>query len=240
MNRKCIECAVFLQVTTEQNGETSVRFGTGFFVLCNAGRRDRVLVVTNRHVLEGFTRLELRFVTPEPVLDPSDPFSAISIEQSEVLYYGHVDDSVDLAAIAIDGIIDRITTNAPMFYRDRVLQASDILSGQDVNALEPLEKIFIVSCTNHLQEFGIASPFLKTGILSTYPAYNAGLLLLDIPCFSGYSGSPVFHEGTGQLIGIVKSGVGIKYSGTEISAHQAIAVKASLLPGLFLPFKDQK
>jgi len=138
--------------------------------------------------------------------------------------FEHPDPSVDLCAIYI-GLafeqLERASGQFPWFY---MLAPDNIASEAFMRDLVPFESVRMVGYPNGLWDTANNAPIVRRGALATNPLLNyrgRPEFVVDIACFGGSSGSPVFIADAGSYAlrsGVVAMGerlalLGILYAG---------------------------
>jgi hypothetical protein len=176
------------------NGNTSI--GTSFYVnVTESAEKNFPVLVTNRHVVSGFTSVELSFSTsPDPRLaTPIDKKSIFFNKLNEVVFY-HPDDSVDLALILLGPILNSdanhgATINLTPIPLDKFVSADlerDMSFAEDVLVIGYPQGIW--DSTRNL-------PIVRKGITASPSMIDyeeTSRFLIDCSIFPGSSGSPVF------------------------------------------------
>ncbi|PWJ79784.1 trypsin-like peptidase [Pseudaminobacter salicylatoxidans] len=222
--------------------------GTGFFYIVNLENgRSSALLVTNRHVFEGCDRIDVTLPIRDENGEPSRTFHTWQLEfQGNPI--GHPDPTIDLAVISITDL-HRQTAGAKElpFY---ITLSRDIIPSVEAWAeFDAIEEVTMVGCPNGLFDEANNLPIIRRGITATHPAKNyqgRDEFMVDLACFPGSSGSPVFLYSTGAnfdratggyalgnirllLMGILYAGPTINQRGEIVLARQpAVSVAAMM------------
>ena len=218
------------KVETSLNGRP-VQTGTGFFYVVHLAEdrtREVHLLVTNKHVLEGADRINLKLHQNDGKGSPveNSEFIDISLELNKEIVIHSPDSEVDLCAVAMGHALSTMhSLGKPIFYV--ALDKSVIPpSNEEWKKFDAIEKITMVGCPNGLFDAANNMPIARSGSTATdiarrYQGKND--FLIDLACFPGSSGSPVFvYDLNGGLdrgsttfeLGRIKSAfVGVLYAG---------------------------
>lgn len=168
--------------------------GTGF-VLAEELPQGGValLVVTNKHVVEGAAHVTMHFLAAttesQPILGQEHALSSPA-EQ----FVGHPDPDIDVAMLGIGGAVQQLADNGtPAFFRS---VATNMCATKDVlEEYEPIEPVTFIGYPNGLYDSASLLPIVRQGHAAT--ALNVDYegkptFLIDASVFPGSSGSPVF------------------------------------------------
>ena len=195
----------FMAISTVQlisTVSTGTYFGTGFFYLVphpTDHRRRQIVIMTNKHVLEGKDNLILMC----PVSDNGKPspgnYETFTIPQPYSIAYKHPSNDVDLCAIPMTEKLE----SAKARGRD-ILYApytSNLLADDKCyDDLRQLDTAVMIGYPSALSDNINHQPIFRTGTFATNPSLDfqgRREFVLDIPNYGGSSGSPVvlFDEG---------------------------------------------
>lgn len=197
----------------------SIGVGTGFhFRLDLEDGRQIPLIVTNRHVVEGSTRVtsQIHFANDSGL--PSKEIASIIPTDGGNPWFFHDDPSVDLAAISIAPILKGVDAiKRGLYYKSLTL---DLIPTQEeldsMNAVESISMVgYPIGLWDHVNNF----PILRRGTTASHPSVDfcgrpEGAL--DIATFPGSSGSPVFVLDQGvfqESPNVIKAGGRLKWLG---------------------------
>lgn len=178
--------------------------GTGFFFMFRIkdGRGMRVLaLVTNKHVVLGFTGTTLMFTVAENGL-PTDKKVEFRTGEGTNLWYPHPDPEVDLCALPIRPIINQCRKQgvelfiAPM---DHSLVADDGF----LQNVTQLDDVAMIGYPDGIWDVVNNQPIFRKGVFATRPsrAYNGKReFVIDMPVYGGSSGSPVLIASDGPWV----------------------------------------
>ena len=191
-----------LQVLMFDKGNTLKGTATGFiFGFCENDEATAPILalVTNRHVVSNCEYISVIFTlaTKDNEPDVGRTIQATISTRSAVY---HPNPNVDLAAIPLGPCINALfQSNCPIFFRH--ISISHIPSVQDWKEFDAIEPVIMLGYPRGLRDQTNNLPIFRRGITATHPAYDFqgnAEFLVDMPCFEGCSGSPVFilEEGT--------------------------------------------
>lgn len=208
------ECLLFttLRIETRKGGKPH-GFGTGFFYHFTAGEEkdDFVVVVTNKHVIEGAD--EGSFFVHEPhetdYKQPSGKFFKVKITDFQDVWIDHPDDTIDLCAMPFRAI-EILSNRAGKKIYWQLLRDSNIYSESDLEGLSAVEDVLMVGYPIGLLDTKHNLPILRKGTTATHPSIDfqgKPNMLVDMACWPGSSGSPVVILDEGLYL---KKGEGLK------------------------------
>ncbi|BCM19193.1 S1 family peptidase [Mesorhizobium sp. J8] len=216
------------------SGPRPLQTGTGFFYVVHLAQdrtRDVHLLVTNKHVMEGADRIGLTFHKNggdgSPVNDGE--FFNVFMNIGEGSVIAHPNPDIDLCAIAMGQTLNMMRLSGrPLFYV--ALEKAAIPTDEIWAKFDVIEKITMIGCPNGLFDTANNMPIARSGSTATditKKYQGKSEFLIDLACFPGSSGSPVFvYDPNGGLdrgsatleIGRVKLWfVGILYAGPTIN-----------------------
>jgi hypothetical protein len=199
-----------VRIETDQNA-----VGTGFYFCFEEESKLIPCVVTNKHVLEKAEHLLLNNNRQCIIPNWNIP---------------HPDSNVDLAIIPI-ALYSSSFDREPNF-----LTMKNILFPQDMKNLMPIEDIIMIGYPNGLWDDYNNLPLVRKGITATpyvVDYQNKKEFLIDMACFPGSSGSPIFlvNEGgfstsSGFIVGNRFHFLGILHAGPVFNATGTIEQKS--------------
>ncbi len=238
-----------VKITMMVNGRP-VETGTGFFWNA-APKPDQVVlcIVTNKHVIAGADAVVLRFhlAKDETIAEPSGRFSdyIVAIDHQDVV--GHPDVNVELCAFGIAGVTpDLAGKGETLFYRS--LAAVNVPTQADWSNFDAIEDVLMIGCPNGIVDEANNRPIVRRGITATQMSqrYNGKPeFMVDMACFPGSSGSPVFLNQLGYIdratnnymmdarrffiVGVLYAGPLINNQGTITFGHAPSIQVASMM-----------
>ncbi len=181
-----------LKLTTyTQNNKAA--FGTGFLMAFAAKDSTTIpAIITNKHVVESAD--EIRFRMSEMTNGmPSDQLINFSVLLNRNVVH-HPDESVDLCAIMIGPTLNNFSaTGRELFFRFLSLEL--IPEEEDWDQFDSIEDIIMIGCPNGICDEVNNTPISRRGITATplHRRFNGvNEFLIDMACFPGSSGSPIF------------------------------------------------
>lgn len=216
-------------------------YGTGFYFNLDVGVGRAPLLITNKHVIEGADALLIR--VHEANADRSGPSGVshnVTINLGEGGIARHPDPNVDLCAISIGEITQPGRLGGKDFYA--VFLDETLIPDQDMwSDLDALEEIVMVGCPNGLFDETNALPIMRQGTTASHPAlpYNGRQeFMIDVACFPGSSGSPVYLFNSFGYYNKARGGIdlggtrvkllGVLYAGPTINQNGQIVLTKSM------------
>lgn len=217
-----------VKLTASKNGQP-VSTGTEFLMnFAIQGQTFYPAIVTNKHVVSGADQITAicHFADNDK---PSGKFVACNMRIAPGTYINHPDPNVDLCAIPIGDIMNQANdAGTPIFVQwvgQDIIPADD-----DWQYFDAIEEVTMVGCPNGISDEVNNLPIVRRGITasSLTKKYNGkDEFMVDMACFPGSSGSPVFiYDRNGFLdrktnsynIGAQRIVlVGILYAGPQIA-----------------------
>jgi hypothetical protein len=210
--------------------------GTGFFWTTPlAGEREATFLVTNKHVVLGFDAIRARcHVLDQTGGEPSGAVAECEINVAGGPAWQHPDPAVDLCAIALGPILNQAIQNGqPLFVKS--IRGENIPSTADWDQFDSIEDVLMIGCPNGIYDEVNNLPITRRGITATplgkrYEGRDE--FMVDMACFPGSSGSPVFIASTSyfdrarmtHVIGGRFFFVGILYAGPQVTQGGAIVL----------------
>ena len=207
--------------------------GTGFFFNFEHGDLPFPAIVTNRHVLEGAHLVE--YTLRE--IDPAAPLKVIGnnfIQQNnaEGLIVLHPDPDIDLAILPIGHALYELEEERGRHPVIAEITSNHFADKNDPMWDETLLPVQMIGYPNGLFDEVNNRPIVRSGHIATsFPMDFNGKpeFVVDMACFPGSSGSPVFsfHEGVVEREGKKAIGyrfglLGVLYAGPLISQNGQI------------------
>lgn len=218
--------------------------GTGFIInLCQNKDNNTCVpaLITNNHVVENSIKTIFEFCRADENGNPIDtePFS-FTYEGNAWIH--HPDKDVDLRCLLLAEALNELEKrNTRIFYIP--LETNLIPNDKILSDLSAMEDVVMVGYPIGLSDAYNHKPIIRRGITSSHPKKNyqgKKETLLDMACYPGSSGSPVFilNQGTfptpnGIAVGNRVFLLGVLYGGHEFNAQGVL--KFANLPNLPAP-----
>ncbi len=210
--------------------------GTGFFWTTPvAAKAEVTMLVTNKHVADDCDAIRARcHVATKTGDEPSGRFANCEISLPNGPAWQHPDPDVDLCAIPFGIILNQaLQAGEPLFIKS--IRAADLPSDQDWEKFDSIEDVLMIGCSNGIYDTVNNLPITRRGITATplgkkYEGRDE--FMVDMACFPGSSGSPVFIATTTHLdrdtMNFVIRGrfffVGVLYAGPQVTHTGAIVL----------------
>ncbi len=166
--------------------------GTGFFFNYAFGEIDVPVIFTNKHVVNYNNQEEVTFFlhTTSNGVEPDEQSLQIQFKTD---WFFHQDK--DLCFCFVNPLFQQIkqATGKNVFYSP--LREEYILLPEQSNLLSAIEDVIMVGYPNGLWDEINNLPLFRKGITASHPATNfnrENIGAVDMACFPGSSGSPIF------------------------------------------------
>lgn len=177
--------------------ETSSGMGTGFFYKFAVGNVKYPAIITNKHVVNYKQDENVKFHLH---LQDGDNESNSSIEiQLHAHWYFH--STKDLCFTLVNPVFERVkeACGKNVFYK--AVDANVLATNEKLKELSALEELVMVGYPIGLADTRNNYPIFRKGYTAAHPAVDFnedGIGLVDMACFPGSSGSPVYvlNEGS--------------------------------------------
>lgn len=191
-----IHCTVRIECDLSNNSGKST--GTGFIF---EYLYDKAIpfIVTNKHVIKGSIKGRFCLTLADNGGNPCfGKYKLFEFNSSHWIL--HPQSDVDLCIMPLVPFINQPKKdNANLFLKS--LDQSFIPTQEDIDSLTAIEDIIMIGYPNGIWDSAHNLPIVRKGITATHPKYdycNKGEFMVDIACFPGSSGSPVFlYNSTG-------------------------------------------
>lgn len=210
--------------------------GTGFFYNIEAKNNKNIpIVITNKHVIQNTTTTKFEICKCDDFSNPNDT-EVCSITSDSNNWIMHPDSNVDLCCLPIATYINEYKNNGiNLFYT--TLSKELLLKNGESNIFSPMENVVMVGYPIGCCDSYNHKPIIRKGITATHIKNNyqgKKEFLVDISCWPGSSGSPIFILNEGyfysQEIKRLCAGnqikfIGILYKGIQYSANGILTVE---------------
>lgn len=202
-----------IQITMLDENGTPRGTASGFIgSFCdNPDKKTHVpVIVTNRHVLSNCNKISVVFTRATESNEP-DRGHTVSAVISTAQSVFHPDIKTDLAVLPLAQTFYKLDKEGafPFF---RYLPLSLIPSSEEWEQFDAIEEVIMAGYPRGIRDPVNNLPILRRGITATHPSYNFNgtpEFLVDMPCFEGCSGSPVFIIQQGAIFDPRKNSVNI-------------------------------
>ena len=204
--------------------------GTGFIInLCQDTKNKTCVpvLITNNHVVENSIKTVFEFCKADVQGNPIDtePFS-LTYEGNAWIHHPNKD--VDLRCLFLAEALTQLEkANIRLFYLP--LETNLIPSAEQLSQLSAMEDVVMIGYPIGLSDTYNHKPIIRRGITSSHPNKDyqgKKEILLDMACYPGSSGSPVFilNQGAfstpeGISVGNRIMLLGVLYGGHEFDAR---------------------
>jgi hypothetical protein len=243
-----------VRITAETTAGTSR--GTGFFYNFPVRDSEQVVpvIITNKHVIGDSNSQSFLINLHDPSKGEMKPSSNmhITLEESSLgrPWFSHPDPDVDLCCLPIAQIQNSVPSPLAPFY----VALSGNTTDADMMKLDAIEDVIMVGYPNGLWDHVNNLPLVRKGATASHPGIDfkiegqpgPGVTVVDMACFPGSSGSPVFVFNNGAF-GIRDAGakigdraifIGILFSGPVMLNTGEIVVKN--IPTKTVPLAEVK
>lgn len=212
--------------------------GTGFmFGFAKNGDQMVPCIVTNKHVVNGADMIRARLHFGKDG-KPAGEFVNCDFDISGGVPFWHPNPDIDLCAFVYAEIIRQAETQGKaIFFRH--LDMNIVPENDDWEYFDALEEVMMIGCPNGLSDEVNNLPISRRGITATSLTkdYNGKPeFMVDMACFPGSSGSPIFlYDRNGyldrkqnsynigaqriKLVGVLYSGPLIANDGRVVLSH---------------------
>ena len=211
------------------NGESGS--GTGFIIdLCPNKENNTCVpaIITNDHVVANSIETVFEFCCADENGKPIDDKSCKIILRGDNTWLHHPDSSVDLRCLGLADLLRELKkNNTKIFYIP--LETNLIPKHKNLDELSAMEDVVMIGYPIGLSDTYNHKPIIRRGITASHPKKDyqgKKETLLDMACYPGSSGSPVFILNQGAYItreGLTMGSrvylLGVLYGGHEFNAQ---------------------
>ncbi len=204
--------------------------GTGFIVnLCRDENNKTCVpvIITNNHVVANSVNTKFEFCIADENGLPKDRES-FQLKYTDNSWIPHPDKEIDLCCLLLAPALKQLEAiNKTVFYIP--LETSLIPTQEQLNDLSAIEDVVMIGYPIGLSDQYNHKPVIRKGITATHPKNNyqgKSHILLDMACYPGSSGSPVFIVNQGSYViptGIAMGNriflLGILFGGPQYNAQ---------------------
>lgn len=195
---------------------STISRGTGFFMRQDFSNGTNInAIVTNNHVVDGYDYAEITLagVCGEGMPDDQNQVT-IAINDLQKKKISHPDKDIDICLLFVNAEIEASKKSGkPVYYR--AIGAEMTLSPTDLDSLTSIEDVIMIGYPNGIIDTYNNKPVVRKGITATSLKldYNGTPdFMIDIACFYGSSGSPVFLRKEGLAKETTEKGLTIGLS----------------------------
>lgn len=194
---------IYSTVRIKSYNNQGFAIGTGFFVMKEYDNDIvRVVLVTNKHVVEKYDRAEIIVCEADDKGNPVDnKHVVINIPDLQAMCRFHPDADVDLCFLMIGDVNNYLKAIKSRAYF-KCIGLDFFISDEEIKVLTAIENVVMIGYPLGLMDDANNKPVVRKGITATSIAldYNGKKeFMIDMACFPGSSGSPVFLEKAGLL-----------------------------------------
>lgn len=224
-----------IKITALRGGVASST-GTGFYFRFVENKGTCVpAIITNKHVVDGCDSIMMKCHLANGD-KPSGDHVDCTIPISEKTVIRHPDPTVDLCAVLFGGILSKVSeAKRNIFW---VGLDSDLIPAEgDWQYFDAIEEVTMIGCPNGISDQFNNLPITRKGNTASSLAKNyngKNEFMVDMACFPGSSGSPVFvynknsyydRKTNSHILGSSRVKlVGILYAGPLITNTGAIVL----------------
>lgn len=178
------------------NREGAIKTGTGFFFNFTQPpyKGAYPVIITNKHVIKNAVKCELKLtkaINGEPL---DNECISYVVNDFESRFIEHPNKDIDICVMPIGIILNELKQkNKEVFYIG--LDSLIITRKDDLENLGAIEDTIMVGYPNGIWDENNNKPIFRKGITATHPKFDyegRKEFLIDLSCFPGSSGSPVF------------------------------------------------
>lgn len=176
--------------------KTTLSRGTGFFMRQHFPDKTNInAIVTNNHVVDGYDYAEITLAGIDENGMPDDKnHVTITINDLQKRRISHPDKNIDVCLLFVNDKIEEYEKAGKSVYYKAVGTEMTLLP-TDYDSLTSIEDVIMIGYPNGIMDTYNNKPVVRKGITATSLKldYNGTPdFMVDIACFYGSSGSPVF------------------------------------------------
>ena len=208
---------------------TSNGTGTGFFFMFKIKEKMVPILLTNKHVVNNKEEEEIKILFH--IYDKEKVSEENFLVNFKIKWFFH--EKYDLCFSFIGEVLNYIEENFHKKIAISYIEEEVIM--KDLDNLQALEEVTMIGYPIGLHDEVNNLPIFRKGYTASHPALsfnNEGIGLVDMACFPGSSGSPIFilNEGSyidssGIVIGNRLIFLGILFAGPTYTATGEIIMK---------------
>lgn len=216
------------------NGGIATGSGFGYRLAAQEGGLHIPAILTNKHVIEDAVSVSLPISTANSNGEPTGEYEVVTYAIGSHNVIMHPDKNVDLCAILSGPIHQHFEGKKQQqifIHLDKSITASDDYFSE----LLPLEEVTMIGYPNGIWDSKNNGAIARRGVIATIPGddyLGQKQFVIDMACFPGSSGSPVFLANFGNFTdrnGNLSMGsriklLGVLYAGPQHNANGEIVV----------------
>ena len=176
------------------DSDNNIGSETGFVFNYQRDGYNYPFVVTNKHVVEGADRGNLRFLKKENNKPKLGDEFRVYLESFASQWMGHTESDVDIAVVPLGPLLEVMDSKGVEAYF-RTVSSNDIPTEEQLEEIDAFEEIVFVGYPNGIWDQVNHTPIMRKGNTATpiiLDYEGKPQFLIDASVFSGSSGSPVF------------------------------------------------
>ncbi|ENQ7812956.1 TPA: trypsin-like peptidase domain-containing protein [Morganella morganii] len=221
-----------LEFSTARIEANSGSVGTGFFLFFRMDEDISIpVLVTNKHVVEGASEIRFQISGTGNGLDRA----AILVDNVQERFIFHPDEDVDLCAFPIAPVLKQLRErgfefNIFPFHEDIIFTNKN----NKLGTISAIQEIHMTGYPNGLWDEVNNKPITRKGVTASNPKLwwqGKNRFMIDMACFPGSSGSPVYiykegaHiDGDSIALGNRLVLLGILFAGPQLTANGDIQI----------------
>lgn len=172
-------------------GDQRIGSGTGFFFSFDVGEKSATVIITNKHVVNCADRIDTKCHLGD---GRSGEFFVAQLPLNELTVVLHPDPTIDLCGLFFGSILSQLLTfNKNIFFCP--LSMHQIPCDEDWEWFDAMEEVTMIGCPNGISDETNNLPIARQGITASHMAKEycgRPEFLVDMACYPGSSGSPIF------------------------------------------------
>lgn len=172
-----------------------VSHATGFIINILVSKDKYIpIIITNRHVVEGSDSTVFEFATKKIDGTPDDSHMCTRMIKNNC-WIPHPDPEVDLCYIPLNMVLKESGPESIDSCFILPLDTNMIPTEKQTVELAAMEDVVMIGYPDGVEYEGYNKPIIRKGVTATHPKHDYSgkkETLIDMPCYPGSSGSPVF------------------------------------------------
>lgn len=223
LSEQLIYCTTKITSIIDNN---QIATGTGFFMNFNEDLEKKTcqpVIITNKHVVANAKKIVFSICRGDSDNKPLDKEKfTITLDSFKII--NHPSSDVDLCAIPIADVDSLTQQHKVSLFRGK-FGTDLIITDEEINKCSAMEDIIMIGYPNGLEDTYNNKPIIRKGITSTHMKFDYNgkkEFLIDMACFPGSSGSPIFlcnessyTVGDSVIIGSRCRLLGLLYAGPQ-------------------------